>query len=94
MFEWYSGEEEVLAAHESLCIELDVFATNASFEPTPPPITSPTAAPLAPVLPTLSDLTVKILVSTDTLFFIVKGHLVQVNLFATMRERPSALQDG
>ena len=57
MFEWYIGEDEALAENESLCIELDAFVTNASAEPTPPPITVPTAAPLAPVLLTLSDLT-------------------------------------
>ena len=70
MFEWYSGEEEALSANESVCIDLDVFATNTSADPTPPPITAPTAAPLVPVLPTLSDITTKLLVSTDKLFFI------------------------
>ena len=103
MFEWYSGEEEALAVTKSLCIELDVFAINASAEPTPQPIPTPTAAPLAPVLPTLSDLTVKLLASADKLFFIAhmipgssvsEWHLVQVDLSATMREHPTALQDG
>ena len=101
MFDWYSGKEETLSADESLCTEFDIFATNITAEPVSPPITEPTAAPPAPVLPTLGDLTAKLLASDDKLFFIshmISGssvsNLVQADLQVTLWEHPYTFQDG
>ena len=47
LFDWHPGEEDALAADESLCIELDVFTVD-TFTTLPP---TPAPAPASPLVP-------------------------------------------
>jgi hypothetical protein len=100
LFDWHPGEEEALAADESLCIELDVFTVDTSAT-LPPPI--PAAAPASPLVPDIGDLTARLFASVDKLFFIshkipgssiTEWHLAQVDLRTSLSEHPTAFQDG
>ena len=100
LFDWHNGEEAALYANESLCIELDVFASMPTTIRPPP---SPTPTPATPIVPDIIDLTANLFASTDKLFFIAhkipgsditEWHLVQVDLPLSLQEHPSAFQDG
>ena len=99
LFDWIPGEEDILAADDSLTIELDVFAAGITRLPPPTPI----VAPSTPIIPNIGNLTTQLLASDDKLFFIshkipgstiTEWHLAQVDISTTMREHPTAFQDG
>ena len=90
LFGWHPGKEEVLAADESLCIELDVFATDLTTQPPPNP--APTLA--SPCVPDISNLTSQLFASDNKLFFIfhqipgstiTEWHLPQVNVKTSIK---------
>ena len=63
LFEWNENEEDMVFVDDSICVDIEVFAT----APTPCP---PTQAPISPSVPEIGPLTASILASDDKLFFI------------------------
>ena len=99
LYDWHPGEREAVFADDSLCQQLDIFASSVATSGPDPP----TPAPATPVAPTAIDLMAQIYTSTDRLFFIahtVPGSdvaewtLVQVDLPLSMREHPACISDG
>jgi len=95
--DWDDAEYNSIFSDSSLCIDVEAFSAQSL---APPP---PQETPSDPPVPTISELTSKLIASKDKLYFIahrIPGStvsewcLVQINLRDSARQHPPCLQDG